>query len=114
MERRVLSRNEVQYQSCRFRLRTNLYSFSSNFPVPTDDVGEMGLIRKQGRSDDNIETIRKRFKVFNEQTLPVIKHYETIATVHKVETECCKTDIAFCVSKSWMVFNHENARCVAD
>lgn len=42
------------------------------------------LSRNEGRSDDNIETIRKRFKVFNEQTLPVIKHYETIATVHKI------------------------------
>lgn len=45
-------------------------------------MGWFGIL--QGRSDDNIETIRKRFKVFNEQTLPVIKHYETIATVHKV------------------------------
>jgi hypothetical protein len=42
------------------------------------------LNRKEGRDDDNIETIKKRFKVFNESTLPVIKHYETIATVHKI------------------------------
>jgi len=42
------------------------------------------LSRNEGRDDDNIETIRKRFKVFNESTLPVIKHYETIATVHKI------------------------------
>ncbi|KAG0605816.1 hypothetical protein M758_9G089800 [Ceratodon purpureus] len=42
------------------------------------------LNRNEGRDDDNIDTIRKRFKVFNESTLAVIKHYETIATVHKI------------------------------
>lgn len=40
---------------------------------------------KQGRDDDNLETIHKRFKLFNEHTLPVVKHYESIATVHKVK-----------------------------
>lgn len=42
---------------------------------------------KQGRDDDNLETIRKRFKLFNEQTLPVIKHYESIAAVQKVNLQ---------------------------
>lgn len=30
----------------------------------------------QGRSDDNIETIKKRFRVFLEQSMPVIASYE--------------------------------------
>jgi UMP-CMP kinase len=42
------------------------------------------LSRAGGRDDDNVETIRKRFKVFNESTLPVIKRYETNTTVHKI------------------------------
>ncbi|KAF0907982.1 hypothetical protein E2562_022878 [Oryza meyeriana var. granulata] len=33
------------------------------------------LIALQGRVDDNIETIRKRFKVLVESSLPVIEHY---------------------------------------
>lgn len=38
----------------------------------------------QGREDDNIETIRKRFKVFLESSLPVVQYYESIGKVQKV------------------------------
>jgi adenylate kinase family enzyme len=38
----------------------------------------------QGRVDDNIETIRKRFKVFVESSLPVIEHYSSKDKVKKV------------------------------
>lgn len=38
----------------------------------------------QGREDDNIETIRKRFKVFLESSLPVVEYYESIGKVQKV------------------------------
>ena len=34
--------------------------------------------------DDNIETIRKRFKVFVESSLPVVDYYEKLDKVHKV------------------------------
>lgn len=34
--------------------------------------------------DDNIETIRKRFKVFVESSLPVVAYYEKLDKVHKV------------------------------
>lgn len=44
----------------------------------------MGLDAEQGRADDNIETIRKRFKVFTESSLPVIKYYEPSGKLHKV------------------------------
>ena len=39
----------------------------------------------QGRVDDNIETIRKRFKVFIESSLPVVQFYEKAGKVHKVK-----------------------------
>ena len=29
-----------------------------------------------GRSDDNLEVIRKRFRTYREETLPVVRHYE--------------------------------------
>lgn len=38
----------------------------------------------QGREDDNIETIRKRFKVFLDSSLPVVEYYESIGKVQKV------------------------------
>ncbi|WCJ23059.1 UMP-CMP kinase [Euphorbia peplus] len=37
-----------------------------------------------GRVDDNIETIRKRFNVFLEYSLPVIRYYESKGKVRKV------------------------------
>uniref|UniRef100_A0A0E0A6F9 adenylate kinase n=1 Tax=Oryza glumipatula TaxID=40148 RepID=A0A0E0A6F9_9ORYZ len=42
------------------------------------------LGRNQGRSDDNIETIRKRLKVFVESSLPVIEYYESKGMVKKI------------------------------
>jgi UMP-CMP kinase len=38
-----------------------------------------------GRSDDNIETVKKRIKVYNEQTLPVIKYYDSLNMVKKID-----------------------------
>lgn len=37
-----------------------------------------------GRSDDNAETIRKRFKTFVEQSLPVVDHYEKQGKAYKI------------------------------
>jgi UMP-CMP kinase len=42
------------------------------------------LSRNQGREDDNIETIRKRFKVFLESSLPVVQYYENKGKVRKI------------------------------
>ncbi|THU72421.1 hypothetical protein C4D60_Mb04t11950 [Musa balbisiana] len=43
------------------------------------------LSRNQGRVDDNIETIRKRFRVFVESSLPVVEYYELKGKVRKVD-----------------------------
>jgi adenylate kinase family enzyme len=42
----------------------------------------------QGRVDDNIETIKKRFKTFVESSLPVIEHYNSKDKVKKVLVNC--------------------------
>jgi adenylate kinase len=39
---------------------------------------------KEGRSDDNLESIRKRLAVFAEQTAPLIAFYERRAVVRRV------------------------------
>ncbi|KAL3159798.1 UMP-CMP kinase 3 [Trebouxia sp. C0009 RCD-2024] len=42
-----------------------------------EEVMEKRLLgRQEGRTDDNIESIKKRFRVFVESSMPVIKHYE--------------------------------------
>lgn len=55
------------------------------FDCPEQVMENRLLGRNQGRIDDNIETIRKRFKVFIEQSIPVVKHYEARHKVCKVD-----------------------------
>uniref|UniRef100_M8BY49 UMP-CMP kinase n=1 Tax=Aegilops tauschii TaxID=37682 RepID=M8BY49_AEGTA len=43
------------------------------------------LHRNQGRDDDNMETIRRRFEVFQQSTLPVIQHYEKMGKLRRVD-----------------------------
>ncbi|KAG5222085.1 UMP-CMP kinase [Salix suchowensis] len=43
------------------------------------------LSRNEGRVDDNIETIRKRFKVFQESSLPVVEYYDSKGKVRKID-----------------------------
>ncbi|KAL3697339.1 hypothetical protein R1sor_011415 [Riccia sorocarpa] len=54
------------------------------FDCPLDELEKRLLGRNEGRVDDNIETIRKRFKVFLEASLPVIEYYEKIGKTRKV------------------------------
>ncbi|XP_006655698.1 UMP-CMP kinase 1 [Oryza brachyantha] len=43
------------------------------------------LNRNQGRDDDNIDTIRRRFDVFQQSTMPVIQYYEKKGKLRKVD-----------------------------
>lgn len=44
--------------------------------------------KSSGRSDDNIETIKKRFKTYTESTLPFVEYYrENIGEVHILNGE---------------------------
>ena len=49
----------------------------------------------QGRVDDNIETIRKRFRVFLESSIPVIEYYESKGKVRKVLILSLQTSVLF-------------------
>jgi len=55
------------------------------------DVSEDELIRrllaraaKEGRSDDNLESIKTRLKVYHDQTQPLISYYEKQGVVRRV------------------------------
>lgn len=54
------------------------------FDCPEEDMVKRVLSRNQGRIDDNIETIKKRLKIFNELNLPVINYYSAKGKVHKI------------------------------
>lgn len=55
------------------------------FDCSEEEMERRLLSRNQGRDDDNIETIRKRFKVFLESSLPVIEHYDSRGKVRKID-----------------------------
>lgn len=93
MERRLLSRNQVrQLWSLSLSLSAGvniLPQFNCIFPEVFPLKSEFSLFLfffcvMKGREDDNIETIRKRFKVFLESSLPVIEHYTAREKVRKV------------------------------
>ncbi|GAA0144471.1 nucleotide kinase [Lithospermum erythrorhizon] len=60
-------------------------AFVLYFDCPEDEMERRLLKRNQGREDDNIVTIRKRFKVFMESSLPVIEYYNSKGKVCKID-----------------------------
>jgi len=58
------------------------------FSTSEDVMLKRLLIRGQtsGREDDNIESIKKRFKVYEADTMPVINHYNILGKVAKVDS----------------------------
>ncbi|KAF2454916.1 adenylate kinase-domain-containing protein [Lineolata rhizophorae] len=62
-------------------------AFTLFFDCPEDILLERLMKRGQtsGRSDDNAESIRKRFKTFVETSMPVVDFYEKQGKVVKIE-----------------------------
>lgn len=55
------------------------------FDCSEEEMQKRLLGRNQGREDDNIETIKKRFKVYMESSLPVIEYYNAKGKVRKID-----------------------------
>jgi adenylate kinase family enzyme len=49
--------------------------------------------KTSGRSDDNKESIIKRFRTFQLQSLPVVEYLGSITTVHKISGESPKDEV---------------------
>ncbi len=92
MERRLLGRNQVYnnheddwlvfHQQISSFYGFIFISFKYCFVYRINQT--VTVLGEQGRVDDNIETIRKRFKVFVESSIPVVDYYETSGKVNKV------------------------------
>lgn len=54
------------------------------FDCSEEEMERRLMNRNQGRVDDNIDTIRKRFKVFVESSLPVVQQYERRGKLRKI------------------------------
>jgi len=55
-----------------------------------EEVMEARLLKRgesSGRTDDNIQSIKKRFKTFIDQTIPVVAHYEKEGKVRRINSD---------------------------
>ena len=73
MVKRVLNRNEVLIQC--------ILSKSSHYLKASTKVFVTSL---QGRLDDNIETVKKRLKIFAALNLPIVDYYKKKGKLHTV------------------------------
>ncbi|KAJ6339316.1 hypothetical protein OIU77_007305 [Salix suchowensis] len=53
------------------------------FDCPEEEMVKRVLNRNEGRVDDNIDTVKKRLKVFEILNLPVIDYYSKRGKLHK-------------------------------
>jgi UMP-CMP kinase len=54
-----------------------------------ESVMESRLLKRgetSGRTDDNLESIKKRFRTYIESTMPIIQHYEKQGKVRKIDS----------------------------
>ena len=74
-------------QALKFEEAVCVSKFTLFFDCPEDVMQERLLNRGKtsGRSDDNAESIKKRFKTFVETSMPVVKHYEKDGKVVNVD-----------------------------
>ncbi|KAJ3849257.1 UMP-CMP kinase [Lentinula lateritia] len=63
---------------------TAVLFFSTTREVMLDRLLERG--KTSGREDDNVESIKKRFNTYKEQTMPVIEHYEKLGKVMEIDS----------------------------
>ncbi|PIA32600.1 hypothetical protein AQUCO_04400057v1 [Aquilegia coerulea] len=76
------------------------------FDCSEEEMEKRLLSRNQGRDDDNIETIKKRFNVFVESSLPVIEYYGSKGKVQKIDA-CKPVEEVFAAVKAIFTQVHE-------
>lgn len=57
------------------------------FDCPDGVCIDRCLNRGTGRTDDNIDSLKKRFNVFHNETMPIIDHYERQSLVRRLNGE---------------------------
>ena len=74
-------------QALRFESSVCPSLFTLFFDCP-EDVMQARLLNRgktSGRSDDNEESIKKRFRVFEETSMPVVEYFEKEGKVERVK-----------------------------
>lgn len=57
------------------------------FDCPDSVCIDRCLNRGTGRTDDNIDSLKKRFNVFYSETMPIVDHYERQTLVRRLNSE---------------------------
>ncbi|KAL4178816.1 hypothetical protein AMTRI_Chr13g117060 [Amborella trichopoda] len=79
------------------------------FNCSEEEMEKRLLNRNQGRDDDNIETIRKRFKVFIESSLPVIEYYQAKGKVHEIDAGRPREEVFETIKNIFATFAKESS-----
>ena len=84
-----------------FEKQVAMCSYVIYFDCPLETMQARLLKRGEtsGRSDDNAETIKKRFDTFTNQSLPVITHYEKQGKAHKFSSVPAPDEVYIKVSE---------------
>ncbi|KAF7824896.1 UMP-CMP kinase isoform X1 [Senna tora] len=77
------------------------------FDCPEEEMVKRVLNRNQGRVDDNIDTIKKRLKVFEALNIPVIDHYAKRGKLHKINAVGSEDEIFEQVRPIFAAYQHE-------
>uniref|UniRef100_A0A915PUF3 UMP-CMP kinase n=1 Tax=Setaria digitata TaxID=48799 RepID=A0A915PUF3_9BILA len=60
---------------------------------PDDVCVKRCLVRNEGRSDDNEESLRKRIRTYHTQTIPIIEHYRTKNLVRQISATATPEEV---------------------
>ncbi|CAB07328.1 UMP-CMP kinase 1 [Caenorhabditis elegans] len=74
---------------------------------PVDVCIDRCLHRGQGRTDDNVESLKKRVETYNQSTFPIIEHFEKVGMVREVNSERPVTEVYEDVVKVFAAANQK-------
>ena len=102
-------------QAMAFEERVQSADFVLFFDCPLETMTERLLERglTGGRSDDNMETIRKRFDTFTSQSLPVLDYYQDQGNAHVISATAAP-DSVYADVRAAMTQNQVKPKPVAD
>lgn len=89
-------------QALKFEEDVCLSSLTIFFTTTEEVMLKRLLVRGQtsGRADDNVESIKKRFGTYKEQTMPVIEHYAKLNKVAEIDSSPTVEEVHAVASKA--------------
>ncbi|CAI9092070.1 OLC1v1027217C1 [Oldenlandia corymbosa var. corymbosa] len=81
--------NRLQYERI-IGMEPNVVLF---FDCPQEEMVKRVLNRRQGRIDDNEETVKERLKVFMALTMPVVDYYAKRGKIYKIDATGTEDEI---------------------